>query len=442
MTSICGLDPARVALVAAACAVCCALLPGAATSAPEAATGKTVLAGGAAVWVAPSGSDDTCARHVPTRPCRTFGRAYQVALPGDTVAVAAGSYPGQSIGGWSRSKSGTSRITFAATGPVTLSGTLYVRASNVVVRGVADLAPTGVVIGEGGSCSAFPCSFATRNVTLDRFRVQTMTVTGDTILIENGSVGPHDVCTQGGNEDGIVVSGLGSGPGPTWTPSNRVTIKNVTVHDITNSGCSNHVDGIQLFSWHNFSLLDSRIYNTDSSLVLGYSFDEHNPAQLQGIVIANNAFGRVPHPGHGVTLGAASGDPRYRCGSGHELVENNTFYGNVGADIACGPGAVFRNNIVLASSACVGPTMEWTWSHNIFAQPGPGCARTRSAKVCTPRFADPSHRGGGAALAAGDTCARDAIPTSPRAYPSRDARGVKRPQGRGVDAGAYEVPLR
>jgi hypothetical protein len=220
-----------------------------------------------------------------------------------------------------------------------------------------------------------------------------------------------------------------------------VTIDHVTIHDIRNSGCGNHVDGIQLYSWHNFTLRDSRIYNTDSSLVLGYSFDEQEPAQTDRILIENNFFGSVPHLGHGITLGAASGSPSYTCGSEHEIIQNNTFYGNAGADIACGthPAAVFRNNIVLSRYACTGPIMEWTWSYNVFANPGPGCAGTPHAKVCTPRFADPAHTNGNADLARNDVCAVNAVKSGKGTFPATDIHGTKRPQGKAVDAGADEI---
>jgi hypothetical protein len=45
------------------------------------------------VWLSPSGNDSTCARNNPSRPCATFDRAYELAHGGDTVAVAAGTYP-------------------------------------------------------------------------------------------------------------------------------------------------------------------------------------------------------------------------------------------------------------------------------------------------------------------------------------------------------------
>jgi hypothetical protein len=410
--------------------------------APSAATSGAAKA---TVWVAPGGADGSCAAGVRARPCATVNRAYQLARPGDTVSVQAGSYPGQTIEpSRSGGKPGAANVVIAGGAGVTITGTLAVYASHVTVSGFTDTASTGLAVGAGGGCAAFPCSFPTTHVTVMNFHVQSMTVIGDTILVKNGVVGPHDVCSQGGTEDGIVVGGLGSGLGPNWTPSNHVTIDHVTIHDIRNSGCGNHVDGIQLYSWHNFTLRDSRIYNTDSSLVLGYSFDEQEPAQTDRILIENNFFGSVPHLGHGITLGAASGSPSYTCGSEHEIIQNNTFYGNAGADIACGthPAAVFRNNIVLSRYACTGPIMEWTWSYNVFANPGPGCAGTPHAKVCTPRFADPAHTNGNADLARNDVCAVNAVKSGKGTFPATDIHGTKRPQGTAVDAGADEIRLK
>ena len=53
--------------------------------------------GPASVWVSPTGSDSTCARLDPGKPCQTLSRAYRVAQAGDQVEIAAGTYPQQDV---------------------------------------------------------------------------------------------------------------------------------------------------------------------------------------------------------------------------------------------------------------------------------------------------------------------------------------------------------
>ena len=178
-------------------------------------SGATSGAAKTTVWVAPGGADGSCEAGVRSKPCATFNRAYQLAHPGDTVSVQPGSYPGQTIEPSRGGGTGAANVVIAGAAGVTISGTLAVYASHVTVSGFTDTASTGLAIGAGGGCAAFPCSFPTTHVTVTNFHVQSMTVIGDTILVKNGVVGPHDVCSQGGTEDGIVVGGLGSDSGPT-----------------------------------------------------------------------------------------------------------------------------------------------------------------------------------------------------------------------------------
>ena len=77
----------RFSLVAVAICLAAALLL------PHLAAGRHA-AGSAVVYVSPGGNDDKCARGNAARPCKTFGRGYEVAQPGDTVSIAGGTYSG------------------------------------------------------------------------------------------------------------------------------------------------------------------------------------------------------------------------------------------------------------------------------------------------------------------------------------------------------------
>lgn len=75
---------------------------------------------GGVVFVSRTGNDKTCVRGDQTRPCLSFGRAYQVARQGDVVRVAAGVYPGQAVGadGSKTSASGHCRLVYKGDGTV------------------------------------------------------------------------------------------------------------------------------------------------------------------------------------------------------------------------------------------------------------------------------------------------------------------------------------
>ena len=45
------------------------------------------------IFVSPTGSDVDCARGAPSRPCGSFNRAYALAVCGDVIQVAGGTYP-------------------------------------------------------------------------------------------------------------------------------------------------------------------------------------------------------------------------------------------------------------------------------------------------------------------------------------------------------------
>jgi hypothetical protein len=177
---------------------------------------------------------------------------------------------------------------------------------------------------------------------------------------------------------------------------------------------------------------------------LAYSFDNANPFQVDRILIENNYFGRVPHPGHGITLG---NDGSAACGSNNlnNIIQNNTFYGNVMADVRCSGSvdAIFRNNIVTGNESCVGDggNHQYSWDYNVFPSSGAGgsCGSTTRAKLCKPTFVDASYANGMADLVAADTCAKDMVFSGAGTYPLTDRRGTPRPSGAAVDAGAFEI---
>jgi hypothetical protein len=261
------------------------------------------------------------------------------------------------------------------------------------------------------------------------------------VTFEHGEVGPYSVCAgvaAGGPEDGVTIAGMGRLGGP-YTPSEHVTIDDVSIHDILwNGSCGGaHTDAIQSFSSRYLTIKNSRVWNGETSLLIAYSFDDSDPSQIDHMLIENNQFGSVRQPAHGLSIGSKTDE----CGSHDIVLENNTFYGNVTADITCGqnPAPRFRNNVVLNDNACSagGPPTSFDYSYNVWADPGYACADTNHAKVCTPAFVDPSHSNGNGDITSNDPCVKSAA--DPNNYPPTDIHGIKRPQGTGPDAGANEI---
>lgn len=233
-------------------------------------------------------------------------------------------------------------------GRVTTTGDLDIEASNVVVDGFYGTTLNTFNIGSNPGCSktpgnGWPCTFPTKNVTLRNFNFNYGWITGDTILLQHGSVGPVEACNFSNAEDGIQILGAGNGVNSSWTPSVNITVDDVTVHDVTNNGCGKHTDGIQGFGYRHLTVRNSRIYNTDSSFILAYSFDNANPLQVDTVLIENSAFGTIANPGHGITLGNDGTSASCGASNLNNVIQNNTFYGNMGADVNCAgsPDAVY-----------------------------------------------------------------------------------------------------
>jgi hypothetical protein len=88
---------------------------------------------GATVYVSPSGNDSaSCAQATP---CKSFSRAYQVSPAGGDVAVAGGTYGGQSLSGLAV-KASAAKVVFhpVAGAAVTTGGLTISNSDNIEVR--------------------------------------------------------------------------------------------------------------------------------------------------------------------------------------------------------------------------------------------------------------------------------------------------------------------
>jgi hypothetical protein len=88
------------------------------------------------VFVSPTGSD--AGRCTRAQPCRSFNRAYRVAQPGETIELAGGTYPTQTIGVDPSKVAAASDVVFQpATGAsVTIAGDLVMKGSHAIFKDV------------------------------------------------------------------------------------------------------------------------------------------------------------------------------------------------------------------------------------------------------------------------------------------------------------------
>jgi chitodextrinase len=393
----------------------------------------SAAASGTGVYVSTTGNDSTCVRGDQSKPCATLNRAYSIAVGGDTISVACGTYGGQSIPARSL---GTSVVTIKKSGScayVVLNGGIRVDASYVTLDGFQATNNTNIHIApRGGS----PC--APNHVTIQNFKVSAITGGCDTVTIRNGDVGTNqNAC--GGPEDGIQLFGYTpNGQFSSLSPPTNMLVDGVTIHDTSGfSQCGQHTDGFQAFGCNNCTIRNSVFMRNDTSDVIIYQITGAQ-SDIQSILLENNSFGSVKNPGHGVSIGGAA------CPSdqpNNVVVRNNTFYTAATVDVNCPQKRIagtVRNNVFAApdgSFVCLQAGRDFVADYNVFASAGCGA----HSKVCVPLFVDPSHGGGNIDLSAADSCAKNYVPAVSGTYPATDIGGTPRPQGSAVDAGADEA---
>jgi hypothetical protein len=202
----------------------------------------TLLHGGAqsdVLHVSPTGSDRAAC--TSTSPCASFNRAYQLAKPGQTVEVAAGSYSAQTITPSSRQDA--SPVVFrpepngaVSTGEIRING-----ASGLELR---DLTINDYYVAEGSSSITF------RNVSTRFFFIRSASA----ISIIGGSVGG----------EGDAVSPTVGATDQSAEPSRDVVIDGVDFHDITRANKpSNHVECLFVQSVDGLTVRNSRFHNCD-----------------------------------------------------------------------------------------------------------------------------------------------------------------------------------
>jgi hypothetical protein len=269
--------------VLAACSAACVIFTAGASSAATALS--TTL------YVSPAGSDTTSCTQ--TAPCQSFNRAYLVALPGQLVQVAAGTYAAQTI--WAdRTKTSLNDVVFQPAGPVVVGGTLNVYAKHIEFR---DMTFAAGWLARGGS----------EDVTFRNTSTKTFSIgSARSINVIGGQVGPW---MANGDGDPKIAK---SSPTSTTSPMD-IVIDGVRFHDILRPpGSGYHIECLQIGAAVNLAIRNSRFENC---AVYGIFLSSWGSGYvLQGITIQNNVFGTVTDGYHSLGLNvAASGEPCVSC---------------------------------------------------------------------------------------------------------------------------------
>jgi hypothetical protein len=266
------------------------------------------------VWLATTGSDSSCARNSPNRPCATFDRAFRIAHPGDTVLVAAGRYPetdAQSgATGIHGSKSQPVSFVCGGTGDVTFAAPIfafYPGMSGVIIRGGCFRfhIPT---FGFGGSAAR------THDVLLDGVHMDSFECLGcANVTIRRSEIGPVVACGGPGYADAHSRCDA-SKPTEAYYATRSEGTADLQVEPFIHNGAAgratrvtligDRIHGIQTRNsgeWHTGGLL---IWNTDGLTLKGNTFDhnaiydiEENAGSTDSnVTIENNVFGWPVNP--------------------------------------------------------------------------------------------------------------------------------------------------
>jgi hypothetical protein len=382
------------------------------------------------LYVASTGSDDNaCSQEAR---CQTFDRAYRGAQPGQTVEVAEGTYPEQTLL-YDPTKTSELDVVFrpAPGAKVTVAGVTVgsdrytAGASHVTFR---DLTLGGWLVEGCGSpggdaqCAAGPESG------------------GDDITFLNVTVRGGVFVNSGTN---ISMIGGSVGPGVNYHPDvqnsylmkkrpRNVLFDGVLFHDWTRTAkpCDAsglcHVECLQISSGDYITIRNSRFrhcdifdVHVDDGVSWGTGFPTH-------VTVENNFFGR--------STDGAGGRVYYGLsiyGASQVLVRNNSWVQPPRFPPAKNPARDFKvvGNIgPYDRFACDG---RIRYSHNVWQ--GARCGRTdrnvRALGFRRPAALDLRLVPGSPGIDAGDDSS----------FPSTDIDGRRRPAGRGPDAGAAEL---
>ncbi len=247
----------------------------------------------ATLYVSAAGSD--AGRCTQRAPCASFGRAYAVASPGDTVLVGSGTYGDQTIG-YDSSKSGdgcdaydlpadvSGCVTFEAAPGATVSfaGEITIVGNGVRLVGF-DLGANGVGINPGSVCHSPP----TRGVVLDGLRSN-----GGKLAIDGASY-VADVNGNWGNGDGesVIAHSCDSTGEGDWLEPTHLRFDHSWYHDVVQHtvGTSEHIECMHLDAADYVTIESSRFTNC-AGYDLRIAYEHRSVESVSHYLIENSVF--------------------------------------------------------------------------------------------------------------------------------------------------------
>ena len=376
---------------------------------------------GADLFLSPTGSDSSsCAEAAP---CRGFARAYQVAQPGDIVAVAGGTYGSQTIAHDSN-KTSASDVTFRPVpGAEVTIGSVTTYASHLTLEDMNATDLTARVTDPPGAYEVTDITF--RDMDARNFMVYSAT----DVSIIGGDYGPASACggSYGGSNNSIRRY-----PGAV-NPSG-ILIDGVTIHDIQTYDTGRcHMEGLAVFAGDGVTVRNSKFFRNAIYDV----FVQPNSGPVSNLTLENNWFAKSTggaYSGSGASAVAFSGSS---SSFANTLVRHNSFndilsLDDNGVNPAYSNFQVVGNIGKLPSGGC---GEQVTFRFNVWQSQACNTTDRGLAGGALP-FANASdaasldyHLVGGVA--------QDLVPDSASST-ARDIDGDARPMGGARDAGADE----
>lgn len=364
------------------------------------AVGPAGSAATAPLYMSPSGSDSgRCTRSAP---CRSFERAYEVAVPGQTVLVGAGEYDGQQeISRDSRKTSSRDVLFRPARGARPVVGSLDVYGSHVEFRNLRIRRDFYV------KCGADDVTLRASKASLFFIRSAT------NIRILGSEFGPSDTISQIGHTPECPRSPRG------------ILMDRVYMHDFTNSSPGKHMECLTVQAASDFVIRRSRFHHCQHFDIL---FKHRSPVlSSTNVTIENNWF---DHPWPEGSTAIQFSLPASGGTFENVAIRNNSFAGSLilKDDVTYRKARVHSNVGNRYGGPCSGDDVDV--AYNVWASGRCGATDRRgSSGFRAPDRFDFHLKPGAVAVNRGH----------PSSYPRTDIDGQRRPRGMRTDAGADEA---
>jgi hypothetical protein len=360
----------------------------------------------AATWYVATTGNDVNSCSSSSLPCKTINGAYQKAIGGDTIQLAAGTYADQSVN--AKSPASTIIVQPASGTSVTLGGLTINGATRLEIR---DL-----------TTNDFRVEMNSNYITLRNVAVKGWLgyLGGSNISMIGGSVGPGvDFHPQIAPVNGWQGQGA------------NFVFDGVWFHDWTRSNTSVHTECLQVAGTTNMIIRNSKFTNC---AVFDLSFTSYNNAgRVTNLLMENNFFDTAVSGGYFSVHFSAMDGGLVRFNSAKQAMFVDTTYSNTGTLSIVGnnvAGGILDGN----SGGCLGASMAAAYSYNVTQGVKCGATDVNTASGFVNASTMDLH------LASGSV-AIDFVPLSANG-PTTDIDGNARPQGAARDAGAHEFTSR